>query len=209
MTIARYVQPLLLAGALAVLMTGVISRRFALIAAAMATLLLAANLPQRGRDFLGHCTALLHPYGTKMPASFRSSVVANYRDAQLLIPEGKRILVCADFPFLFDYQRNPIWIIDIPHAASPPPGLPFRKPPEETRRYLRGLGVDYVIFPDFSKYSALYNRARWAEIATGDVLLFRIEAPYCLDFFDTVERLAFSDATLGRVGNLTVIQLKP
>ena len=211
-TIPRYTQPLLLAGALAVLMTGALSaqrsRRWWL-ALAMAALVFLPNLPERARDFAGRFPDLFHAHGIKVPATFNSGVVANYRDAQLLIPEGKRILVCGDYPFLFDHVRNPIWIIDFPHGASPPPGLPYKKPPEETKRYLRTLGVDYVIYADFSRSLDLYNRGFWTERITSSVPLCRIQAPFCLDFFDTVERLGVSETTLGRLGDLTVVQLKP
>ena len=80
---------------------------------------------------------------------------------------------------------------------------------EETKRYLRALGVDYLIFENFSMSAALYNRGFWTERITGNVLLSRIQAPFCLDFFETVERLAASETILGRAGDLTVIELKP
>jgi hypothetical protein len=209
LTIPRYIQPLLLAGVTAVLATGALAPRRRWLAPAMAALLLLPNLEERTSEFAVRYPALFQNHGMRVPANFNSGVVANYRDAQLLIPEGKRVLVCADFPFLFDHVRNPIWIIDLPHAASPAPGLPYRKPPEETKRYLRALGVDYVIFPSFSNSLDLYNRGIWQRHATGDVPLWRIQAPYFLDFYDTVEGLAASETTLGREGELTVIQFKP
>jgi hypothetical protein len=209
MTIPRYVQPLLLSSALAALMTGALLPRWRWLAPALAALVFATNLPARAKEFAGHFPTIFRYRGMKMPITFNSVVAANYQDAQLLIPEGKRILVCTDFPFIFNYDRNPIWTVDFPHAASPPPGLPYRKPAEETKQYLRACGVEYLIFQDFSKALDLYNRRVWQRMETGDVLLSRIQAPYCLDFFDTVERLASSETNLGRVGGLTVIQFKP
>ena len=207
MTSPRYVQPLLLTGALAALMTGVLSPRGRWAAVAMAAVVFALDLPERTHDIARRVAALRRDEVVKLPVT--SCVAANYRAGQQLIPEGKRVLVCVDLPFLFDHERNPIWTVDFPHSASPPPGLPYRRPPEETKRYLRALGVDYLIFENFSMSAALYNRGFWTERITGNVLLSRIQAPFCLDFFETVERLAASETILGRGGDLTVIELKP
>jgi hypothetical protein len=208
MTIPRYVQPLLLASALGALITTAVSPGSRFVAAAIAALLPLTSLSERGHNLAYSLQTLWFGGGTMMPASFSCAAVC-CRDAQALIPEGKRALVCVDFPFVFDHRRNPIWIIDFPNAASPPPGLPFRKPPEEMKRYLRDLGVDYIIFQDFSKGASIYSREYWEKYGKWKIPLLRIEAPYCLDFFDTIDRLASSEATLGRAGNLTVIQLKP
>ena len=207
MTIPRYVQPLLLSAALAALMTGVFSPRGRWAAVAMAAIIFMLDLPERVNGIAKHVAALRRDQVVKLPVTSR--VVANYRDGQQLIPEGKRVLVCVDLPFLFDHERNPIWTVDFPHSASPPPGLPYRRPPEETKRYLRALGVDYLIFQDFSNGLDLYNRGVWKRLETGAVALSRIQAPFCLDFFDTVDRLSASETILGRAGNLTVIQFNP
>jgi hypothetical protein len=206
-TIPRYVQPLLLGGALAALMTAAVSPRRRVAAWALAILLMVVNWPERCRDLLGNYQALSHPNSMLMP--YGSSIVADYREAQLLVPEGKRVLVCTDFPFLFDHPRNDIWIIDMPNAASPAPGLPFHRPPEETKRYLRGLGVEYVIFVDFTKSLELYNRDFWQWHSQDKVPLWKFQSAFYFDFFDTIDHLAASETRLGQVGNLTVLQFKP
>jgi len=205
--IPRYVQPMLLGAAAAALMAAAATPRNRMAAWAFSILLVATTFHERCGDLLNNYRALSHaekmimPYGTK--------TIADYREAQLLVPEGKRVLVCADFPYLFDHQRNDLWSIDLPNGASPAPGLPFQKPPEEMKRYFQGLGLDYVIFVDFNKSLNLYNRAIWQEHAREQTLLWKIQAPFYLDFFDTVDRLADSETKLGRVGDLTVLQLKP
>jgi len=209
MTIPRYVQPLLFAAALAALLSGALLPRWRWIALGAATIAFVLDLPERVNDFAVHFPGIFHYPGMKMPTTFNSGVVATYRVAQQLIPEGKRVLVCVDFPFLFDHERNTIWTVDFPHAASPPPGLPYRRPPEDTKQYLRARGVDYLIFQNFSNGLDLYNRRVWKRLETGAVPLPRIQAPFCLDFFDTVERLAASEPSPGSIGELTVIQLKP
>jgi hypothetical protein len=206
-TIPRYSQPLLLAAAMAALMVAAVSPRRRTAAWALVILLMVTDFPMRCEEVRRHYQALSHSEKIFMP--FGSRTIADYREAQLLVPERKRVLICGDYPFLFDHQRNELWTIDLPNAASPAPGLPFQKPPEEMKRYLRGLGVEYVIFVDFAKSPLLYNRSHWLEKAKGDVALWKIEAPFYVDFFDTMDRLALSEMKLGRVGDLNVIQLKP
>ncbi|MDR3404299.1 MAG: hypothetical protein P4L99_17505 [Chthoniobacter sp.] len=207
LTILRYVQPLLVGGALVALMMGAISPGRQVATWAFGILFMAVDWTARCHGVWEDYRGISHAQIMSVP--FRTPVIADYREAQLLVPEGKRALVCADFPYLFDHRRNDLWIIDLPNATSPAPGLPFQKPPEEMKRYLRGLGIEYLIFVDFEKSHILYNRAVWHKHAVGDVELWKIQAPFFLDFFDTVDRLAATETQLGRVGNITVVQFKP
>lgn len=206
-TIPRYVQPLVLGAALAALMTGALVPRSRMMVWLMGALLVTTSLQERSQNLLNYYMALGDAHRLTMP--MRPRTIADYREAQLLVPEGQKILVCADFPFLFDHRRNPIWIIDLPNFASPPPGLPFQKAPEETKRYLRGLGVEHMIFMNFDQSLSLYNRSVWQKHAHDDSPLERLRAPGFLDFFETTEKLAGSETTLGKFGNLTVLQFKP
>ena len=206
-TIPRYIQPLLMSAALAGMMTAALSARGRLIVCALGVMLAATTFSDRSNNLARYYAALGYTGSLNMP--FRARAVVEYNDAQALVPEGKRILVCCDFPFLFDNRRNPIWTIDMPNGCSPRPGLPFQKPAEETKRYLCDLGVDYVIFVDPAESMVLYNRKVWQGHVTGDVALWRIQAPFYLDCFDTMERLAATEAKAGKVGKLTVLHLKP
>jgi hypothetical protein len=206
-TVPRYVQPLLLAGAMVALMTAAVSLRSRVVAWMLVFIVVATSLPARC-EHLWDCYQQLG-YADKLVMPFQPRVIVDHREAQSLIPEGKRVLVCSEFPFLFDFRRNPIWIIDLPNGASPAPGLPYKKPPEEMKRYLRNLGVEYLIFANFDSSALFYSRALRERQAIDDVPLLRIEAPFFLAFFSALERLAVSETTLGHVGNLTVIQFKP
>jgi len=206
-TIPRYIQPMLLAGAMVSLMTAAVSLRRRVVAWALVFIVIATSLHER-------CETLWDCYqqfgvADKLVMPFQGHVIVDHRKAQSLIPEGKRVLVCSDFPFLFEFGRNPIWIIDLPYNASPKPGLPYHQPPEEMKRYLRSLGIEYIIFEDFDAATFFYSRVLRKKQAVDDVPMLRTEAPYFLDFFDTIERLTASETTVGRAGNLTVIQFKP
>jgi len=204
-TIPRYIQPLLLSAALAALMTAAVSPRGRLAAYALGAILVATTLPERSIHLAQYFATLGQSGAINMP--LRSQTVKDYKAAQELVPKGKRILVCSDFPFLFDHERNPVWTIDLPNACSPRPGLPFQKPAQETQRYLRSLGIDYVIFVDPAQSLVLYNRKVWQDHAAGEVLLWKVQAPFYLDFFDTMERLATIEPIAGKSGALTVMQL--
>jgi hypothetical protein len=204
-TIPRYVQPLLLAGALAALMTAALTPRRRVVAWVMTGLLMILQFPERCHELWNHYRTLSH--AEKMIMPYGSRVIADYREAQLLIPEGERILVCTDFPFLFDHQRNPISSIDMPGACSPAPGLPHQKPPAETKEYFRKCGFDYVIFIDFDKSDNFYSRPIWKKHAVGNIALWKIQSSFFLDFFSTMDHLATTETVLGRVGDLSVLKL--
>ena len=100
------------------------------------------------------------------------------RKAQASIPAGERILVSLKDAFLVDFSRNPIWHFNHPGMVSPPPGLPVpadrsaldelliertaelppAAPSEPLVRYLRLVGVDYLIFQRRSARRRLVDR---------------------------------------------------
>lgn len=206
-TVPRYVQPLLVAAALAALMSAAVSQRGRMISYGLGLFVIVLSVPDR-REHLWKCYQSAGERETVTKRIAASRDAADHLHAQLLIPEGKRILVCSATPFLFDFRRNPIWITDLPHATSPAPGLPFQKSPEETKRYLRTLGVEHVIFMECAGNS-FYSRARREREGAGDIALLRIWAPFFLDFISTVEHLAASETILGRSGDLVAFHFKP
>jgi hypothetical protein len=208
-TIPRYVQPLLLSGALAALLTAAATPRMRIRAWAMTLLMVATTLQPRSDFLWRHYAVIRQSAMANIP--YRASDIINHRKAQDLVPAGSKVLVCTYFPLLFDQQRNTIWNVDMPNAASPDPGLPFQKPPVEMKRYLRGLGIDYLIFTNFAEHNpnVLYSRSNWEEHLHGDTVLWKVNAPYFLDFFNTVDQLATTESVLGRYGNLTVVRLNP
>jgi hypothetical protein len=208
-TIPRYVQPLLLSGAMAALLSAAVTPRMRIRAWAMTLLWVATTLQQRSDYLWRHYAVIRQSAMANIP--YHAIDIISHRKAQDLVPAGSKILVCTNFPLLFDQQRNTIWNVDMPNAASPDPGLPFQKPPEETKRYLRGLGIEYLILTNFSTRDAnrLYSRPIWEYHLQADVALQKISAPYYLDFFNTMDHLIASESVLGRTGELTVVRLNP
>jgi hypothetical protein len=208
-TIPRYVQPLLLAGAVAALLSAAVTPRQRIYAWVMTLLWIGTTVDPRCDYLWRHYAVIQQSAIANIP--YHAVDILSHRKAQDFVPAGSKILVCTNYPLLFDQQRNTIWNVDMPNAASPDPGLPFQKPPEETKRYLRSLGIEYLIFTDFSRGNEheLYCRPVWEQHLRGDVTLYKIQAPYYLDFFNTADALAASETVVGRAGLLTVVKLKP
>ena len=84
------------------------------------------------------------------------------RRMQAAVPPKARLLVMIDRPYLLDFARNPIEILDQPGAASPAPGIPLVEGAEKVALYLQAHGIRYVGFvrPD-KAVSPLYSRAQW------------------------------------------------
>jgi hypothetical protein len=71
--------------------------------------------------------------------------VEAYRILQQSIPPGEALLEKLEKPFLLDFKRNTIFLVDWAEA-SPPPGMPFSKGSEALARYLASLHIRYVAY---------------------------------------------------------------
>ena len=107
-----------------------------------------------------------------------------YGDLQRTVPEGARMAVLLDEPYYLDFARNPIWNLDMPGYASLPPGIPFFSNADALEGYYRQIGVRYVAFvdPRYSRYH--YRREYWVEMIASDSEIWRLFAPYLIDFLD-------------------------
>jgi hypothetical protein len=65
---------------------------------------------------------------------------------QSSIPEHAGILLRLDTPFLFNFSRNRIYVMDWPGAAGPAPGTPYWSKPEDLAHYLRLNGIRYIVY---------------------------------------------------------------
>lgn len=80
---------------------------------------------------------------------------ARYSTIQQLIPAGERLIAQVEVPFLFDYGRNQIWVMDYPGSAGPEP-LPHQGSPEDLAVYLRKHGIRYLAH----SYQAWFTRTQ-------------------------------------------------
>jgi hypothetical protein len=131
----------------------------------------------------------------------------NERRMQAAVPLGAPLLVMIDRPYLLDFARNPIVLLDQPGSASPAPGIPLTAGPEPVARYLRAQGIRYLAFVRSDRaVSPLYNRAQWQSLASA-APLWRATAPVNLAAFDDLGRLASARRPLYDDGILVVVDL--
>ena len=111
---------------------------------------------------------------SKLSSGFHSStkertrnIAKKYASILDVIPPGKPVAARLSGPILFDFNRNPVYVIDTPGSLGPPPGLPCFDTAEKTAAYLRSLSIQYIIYSyrdeaghAASKYS---HRLQWPE----------------------------------------------
>src|SRR5256886_7684645 len=78
-----------------------------------------------------------------------------------LRPEGARVAALVDDPWLLDFSRNSIALLDFPGAAAPAPGLPSFTDAEHWRAYFVAEGIRYVAFSDPAVSTYMYRRSNW------------------------------------------------
>jgi len=129
------------------------------------------------------------------------------RRLQAAVPPGERMLVLIERPYLLDFARNPIQLLDQPGASSPAPGIPLMDGSEATASYLLARGTRYFAFtrPDRSVIP-LYSRSHWQGMRSGAPIWQAATVIY-LATFDVVDHLAQSRRRLYDDGRLVVVDL--
>jgi hypothetical protein len=85
-------------------------------------------------------------YMQKDATADRDALRTALRSMQDAIPPGRRLLVRLDTPFLLDFRRNPIWVMDHPGLCGPPPGVPQSATVAAWTQYLRSAGASFVAY---------------------------------------------------------------
>ncbi|MDX2035493.1 MAG: hypothetical protein SFX72_02490 [Isosphaeraceae bacterium] len=67
------------------------------------------------------------------------------RRAQGTIEPGEPVLVWTAKPYLLDFRRNPLYVLDWPGVAGPAPGLPIGRGGEAVARYLETVGIRRIL----------------------------------------------------------------
>jgi len=130
-----------------------------------------------------------------------------YRDLQLAVPPGQKILVRMDKNYLFNFRRNPIYINDLPGGASLPPGIPIFKGPEALADYLVQHGIRYLAYSYGDE--ATFSRALFADRLEPRVNIWiRRGAEIAFDFQDNALALGKTRKRLYDNGSMFVLDLE-
>jgi hypothetical protein len=109
--------------------------------------------------------------------------------AQLLTPWGSPIALLNDHPAQLDYRRNVLYNLDLPGLISPPPGMPFFAGTRVLLAYLRGVGINFVLFQRANSSAFLYRRDLWlSQSATAEI--FQGYGAYLLNLVQSLEELS-------------------
>ncbi len=130
-----------------------------------------------------------------------------YNDLQNRIPIGEKIFAIVDAPYLLDFHRNPIDMIDLPGGASPSPGMPFGQGPQALKDYLIEQGFRYVFCVDFNNAVQLYTRKLHENHPRPEWFMKYVSKKYFMDFFENMDAIA-SGTEVGRAGNVRLLDLQ-
>jgi len=130
--------------------------------------------------------------------------ITEYRALEATVPKGEVILERLNEPFLLDFRRNRIFLMDNA-GASPPPGLPYYQGSERLASYLASVGVRYIALSRFALPGGLHNNpALWA-----------VASPWVSDdwrrmndFEQNVKELARTKKVLYDDGNIFALDLQ-
>lgn len=113
-----------------------------------------------------------------------SPEIAAYQQLQRSIPQGEVILARLEKPFLLDFKRNTVFLVDYA-VASPPPGMPLSEGGEALARYLTSQSTRYVA------YSYTGEAARRAVVGHDRYSPFTLnQIERTFDFEDDLEQLS-------------------
>jgi hypothetical protein len=136
--------------------------------------------------------------GLKHKSLVSDQEIQAYKTLQSSIPPGELLIEKLDKPFLLDFKRNTVLLVDWA-AASLPPGLPFSKGSEALAGYLTGHSIRYVAY----SYGGEAERRKLPTYFP----YFRMQLLYSYDFEDNLEGLGRTRRHLYDDGNSFVLDL--
>lgn len=128
-----------------------------------------------------------------------------YKKMQDFVPENEILLTRLRYPFLLDFQRNKILLLDYPGGSSPPPGIPSFQGSIKLVNYLRDANIRYIAYSYNSqanfKYEDLNSRL------TGYNSLVKMEAKHTFDFQNNLNILGDKYKRIYDDGEIFVLDL--
>ena len=134
--------------------------------------------------------------------------IDTYAKIQQAIPKEEILLSRLNKPFLFDFRRNIIFIIDAP-AASLPPGMPFFKGAQPFAEYLISKSIRYVAY-DYGKPPTVHKKFWEKKLKEEGEKIHpwvRNHARYTIELHDNIESLGKTKKRIYDDGKIFVIDL--
>jgi hypothetical protein len=139
-------------------------------------------------------------------AGFKRRFVRSYARMQEAVPQGELLLTRLEYPFVLDFERNTVFIVDYPGGSSPPPGMPFFQGGEPLARYLCAQSVRYVAYS--YRTEAAFTRERFGHrLGPGPNAWVRAQARHTLDFQANLAELGQSRHRIYDDGDVFVLDL--
>lgn len=154
-------------------------------------------------SFREHLAHAVHAFGSDR--HFTAETL-DYADVQSKIPPGAVMATAVFEGFRFDFERNPIFALDVLGGTGPNPGWPAKQGPKALRDYLVNSGIRYLVWVDFNLPSEFYNRGHWKDNLQLTGTYLPPQAVLQLDAEDSIERLS-ARRVVYRAHGMTVVDL--
>jgi len=144
--------------------------------------------------------------GMKNSSLVSAQETDGYKKLQESIPRGDVVLARLDKPFLLDFRRNTVFVIDQPGEASAPPGMPLFSGNEALAGYLLSKSIRYVAYSygDEAAFPKAFSYRLSPYFDPWD----RRRAEHTFDFQDNLVELAKTRAHIFDDGRNFVLDLQ-
>jgi hypothetical protein len=130
-----------------------------------------------------------------------------YHHVQSFVPAGARVAVLVDEPYLFDFARNDIFNLDMPGFASLKPDMPFFEGAEKLAAYFLAHDLRFLVVVRQEHSHWLYQREFWFGRIFNEEEIWRLCAPYFVDFLDNSTALRKTRKVLHEEAGIVVLDL--
>jgi hypothetical protein len=134
--------------------------------------------------------------------------VKQYSKMLQVIPAKETILTRLKKPFLLDFSRNQIFLVDTPGESSLPPGMPFFKGSEALAKYLISKSIRYLAYSYASEAGFSKESYQWMLNPERSSAWYRNGARYTFDFQDNLKNLGKTRKRIYDDGENFVIDLQ-
>jgi hypothetical protein len=179
-------------------------RLIAIVICGICAFFLVRGIQDQVMSFAKHESDLKNSWHDLNPLSEADRM--RYLAASNALPSDGKILLRVAYPFLMKISQN-LLIADYPGAASPPPGMPMGKGPEELRAYLLAQGVKYIVW-DYET-QANFSRAGYGDrLNPGTHPWIGSEAALTFDFQDNLELMRLKGKKTYDRDGISIIDLR-